>query len=282
MNEKILVGVTDAKVSRRAVDWAADRAAKHGDRLELISIIGGAVGVVGEGEVIDHATRLTQDMLGHEAECARARARGMQVQTRIERGKPVEELIEASKEAALLVIGSDYRGPESGPARGPHGIRITAGAYCPVAVVPDLDLTGRSGVIVGVDGSEVSEFAIAFAAAEADRSGEPLTAVSTWSPVALPLYLRSYPDDYLQIMQKLTEEALGISIAGIPQVYPDLEVRRVVERSSGPETVINRLASQARLTVIGSHGYGRVGRFLLGSTSEQVLARLATTTVVVR
>lgn len=280
MQEKMIVGVTDAAVSRRAVDWAAERAASRGDRLELISIIGGAAGVVGEGNVIDHAVELTQNMLDREAE--RVRARGVPVQTRVGRGKPVEQLIDASKDATLMVIGSDYRGPESGPARGPHGIRITAGAYCPVAVVPDLELTGRTGVIVGVDGSEVSEFAIAFAAAEADRSGEPLTAVSSWSPVALPLSVRSYPDDYLQNMQKLTEEALGISIAGIPQLYPDLEVRRVVESSYSPDTVINRLASQARLTVIGSHGRGRIARFLFGSTSQQVLIRLATTTVVVR
>lgn len=280
MQEKMIVGVTEAAVSRRAVDWAADRAAARGDRLELISIIGGAVGVVGEGDVIHHALELTQNMLDREAE--RVRARGVPVETRVGRGKPVEQLIDASKDAALLVIGSDYRGPESGPARGPHGIRITAGAHCPVAVVPDLDLTGRTGVIVGVDGSEVSEFAIAFAAAEADRSKEPLTAVSTWSPVALPLHVRSYPEDYLQNMQKLTEEALGISIAGLPQLYPDLEVRRVVESSYSPDTVINRLASHARLTVIGSHGRGRIARFLLGSASQQVLIRLAITTVVVR
>ena len=280
MQEKIIVGVTDAAVSRRAVDWATERATIRGDRLELVSIVGGAAGVIGEGNIIDHALELTQNMLDEEAE--RVRARGVPARTRVARGKPVEQLIEASKDAALLVIGSDYRGPLSGPARGPHGIRITAAAQCPVVVVPDLDLTGRSGVIVGGDGSDVSELAIAFAAVEADRSGEPLTAVSSWSPVALPLYVRSYPDDYLQIMQKLTEEALAISIAGIPQLYPDLDVRRVVERSDSPDTLINRLASQARLTVIGSHGYGRVARFLLGSTSQQVLARLATVTVVVR
>ena len=193
MQEKIIVGVTDAAVSRRAVDWATERATIRGDRLELVSIVGGAAGVIGEGNIIDHALELTQNMLDEEAE--RVRARGVPARTRVARGKPVEQLIEASKDAALLVIGSDYRGPLSGPARGPHGIRITAAAQCPVVVVPDLDLTGRSGVIVGVDGSDVSELAIAFAAVEADRSGEPLTAVSSWSPVALPLYVRSYPDD---------------------------------------------------------------------------------------
>ncbi|WP_460723547.1 universal stress protein, partial [Microbacterium aureliae] len=121
-----------------------------------------------------------------------------------------------------------------------------------------------------------------FAAAEADRSAEVLTAVSAWSPVAIPLGVRSYPENYLTNMQQLTEESLAISIAGIAQMYPDLDVRRVVESSHGADLVINRIASRARLTVIGSHGRGRVARFILGSTSQQVLNRLATTTVVVR
>ena len=280
MKEKLVVGVTDAAASGRAVDWAVERAAARGDRLELVSIVGGAKGVVGEGQVIEEALQLTQSLLDREAD--RVRARGVPVETRIGRGKPVQQLIEASKDAGLLVIGSDYRGPQTGPARGPHGIRITAGAHCPVAVVPDLDLTGRTGVVVGIDGSEVSEAAIAFAAAEADRSREVLTAVSTWSPVAIPLGVRSYPADYLTNMQKLTEEALAISIAGVAQMYPDLEVRRIVESSYGADSVINRLASRTRLTVIGSHGRGRIARFILGSTSQQVLTRLATTTVVVR
>jgi nucleotide-binding universal stress UspA family protein len=280
MRQKMIVGVTGAAASRRAMDWAVERVAANGDALELVSIVGGAIGIVGEGPVIDDALRLTEEMLDREAD--RIRAHGVVVHTRVGRGNPVEQLIEASKDAALLVIGSDYRGPESGPARGPHGIRITAGAHCPVAVVPDIDLSDRTGVVVGIDGSEVSEFAIAFAAAEADRTGETLTAVSTWSPVAIPLSVRSYPEDYLQNMQSLTEEALAISLAGIPQQYPDLEVRRVVESSYSPDTVINRLAADARLAVVGSHGRGAIARFLLGSSSEQVLARLATATVVVR
>ncbi|MEJ1154764.1 universal stress protein [Microbacterium marmarense] len=279
MREKVIVGVTNADGAHRAVDWAIDRAARRGERLELVAVVGGAVGVVGEGQVIDDALRETQRML--EAQAERVRARGVAVETRVGRGKPVDELIEASNDAALLVIGSDYRGPGSGPARGAHGIRVTAGAHCPVAVVPDLDLTGRSGVVVGVDGSEISEAAIAFAAAEADARGEVLTAVCTWSPFAIPLEVRSFPDDYLENMQSLTEETLSISLAGLREQYPDLVVHRVVE-SGIAQTVINRLAADARLSVVGTHGRGAIARFLLGSTSQEVLARLATTTVVVR
>ncbi|NYF15686.1 nucleotide-binding universal stress UspA family protein [Microbacterium sp. AK009] len=280
MEQKVVVAVTDAAVSRRVVDWAVDRAAERGDRLELISVVDGAVGVGEEDLVVDWAQEWTEDVLRNHAE--RVRARGVPVEVRLDRGRPVERLIAASEDASLLVIGSDYRGTESRPARGPHGMRIAAGAHCPVVVVPDLDLTGRSGVVVGVDGSEASESAIAFAAADADRSGEALTAVSTWSPIAIPLSVRSYPEGYLRNMQTLTEEALGISMAGISTRYPDVKVRRVVESSERPETVVNRLASGARLCVIGSHGRGRLARFLLGSTSQQVLLRLATATVVVR
>lgn len=275
---RIVVGVTDAPAGWRAVNWAATWAVGRSDQVELVSIIGAAMGVPGEAEVIGEAVTLTQRLLEREAN--RVRERGVSVGSRVGRGDVVELLIEASKGAALLVLGSDYRGTDFGPARGPHGIRIVAGAHCPVVVVPDLDVTGRSGVVVGVDGSEVSEAAIAFAAAEADRSGQPLTAVSAWSPITVPRGLRAYPDDYLGIMQKMAAEALAVSVAWIPSKYPNLELRCIVERGD-PEPVIRRLATQARLAVVGSHRRGPVARFLLGSTSQQVLARLATPTVVV-
>ncbi|WP_369076702.1 universal stress protein [Tessaracoccus lacteus] len=63
--------------------------------------------------------------------------------------------------------------------------------------------------------------------------------------------------------------------------YPDLGLELVVERGE-PALLINRVAAHARLTIVGSHRRGAMARFLLGSTSEQVLARLATTTIVVR
>ena len=282
MNETIVVGVTDARSSRRAVDWAIGRAAdrhdRH-DRILLVSVVGGAVGVVGEGAVLDEAVRRADVLLAERA--GQARAAGVPVATRIARGDPTRELIDATRESALLVLGSDYRGPDSRPARGPHGIRTVAGAHCTVVVIPDLDLFGRSGIVVGVDGSAVSEAAIAFAAAEADRTNESLTAISAWTTMPLPFEMKTYPREYLQKMQSLTEESLAISLAGLPTDYPDLEVRRVVERGY-PAHVINRRAASARLTVVGTHGQGPLARFLLGSVSQHVLARLAAPTAVVR
>lgn len=281
MTEKIVVGVTEASASRRAVDWAAARAIARGYDLELIGVVGGAVGAVGEGSVLEDASAATQKLLDGEA--ARIAADRLTVTVQVERGNPVDMLIDASQSAAMLVIGSDYRGAGQGPARGAHGIRIAAAAECPVVVVPDFDAVDeRSGVVVGVDGSSVSEKAIAFAAAEADRLGQPLTAVIVWTPIAAPRNsFMVTPQTYRDAMEQNAREVLAQSIAGLRSRYPDLEIEMAVAEGF-PSGIINELAEGAHLAVVGSRGRGAVRRFLLGSISHEVLQRLATVTAVVR
>ncbi|MFD4959464.1 universal stress protein [Microbacterium sp. NPDC058389] len=279
MGGAIVVGITEAAVTRRAVDWAAQRAAERSQPLELLAVVGGSTGAIGEGSIVEAA--LAEAQVRAEAEASRVAAGGLEVRTRVGRGNPVSRLLEASEEAALLVIGSDYRGPGSKASRGAHGLRIAAGGHCPVVVVPDFDLTGRSGVLVGVDGSPTAERAVAFAAAEADRLREPLVAVSVWTPLEVPRNMGVYPVEYLENLAQLTEESLAISLAGLRSQYPDLEIVPRVERGY-PSQILNELAADARLAVVGSHGRGALARFLLGSISQEVLARLATATAVVR
>ena len=279
MSDTIIVGVTGAPVSERAVDWAVARAAARGQRVELVAVVGGAVGTVGEASVVADAMSATQRLL--DAHVARLGGTTVAVTTRVDAGNPVARLIDASQAASLLVIGSDFRG-SGGPARGVHGVRIAAGAHCPVVVVPDHDVTGRSGVVVGLDGSAVSEHALRFAAAEADRLGEKLIAVSVWTPLEAPRGgLAVYPEMYLTNMEAATAEMQAIAMAGLAVDYPDLEVVRVVEQGF-PSHVINAHAEGARLAVVGTHGRGALARFLLGSISQEVLGRLVTVTAVVR
>jgi len=277
--DAIVVGVTDAPAARRALEWAAQRAADRKQPIELLAVVGGAIGAVGEDSVLAGARAGADELLAEAA--SRIAHHGLEVRTRVEHGNPVSKLLDAADHAALLVIGSDYRGPGSGPARGAHGLRVASAASCPVVVVPDLDVSGRSGIVVGVDGSEVSEKAIAFAAAEADRLGEPLIPVSVWTPMEVPRNMGVYPIEYLENLESLTREAQGLALGGLRQRYPDLVVDRRVERGY-PSEVINTIAATARLTVMGSHGRGAIRRFLLGSISQEVLARLATATAIVR
>lgn len=277
--EIIGVGVTESSGSKRALEWAIDRATARHSRLRLVSVIGTGSGIAGEKRLLRRAEATTEELL--EAAAARARTFDLDVTTLVDRGDPVHRLVDVSERVDLLVIGSDVADGASGGVRGPRGVRIAAAAHCPVVVVPDVSMGGRSGVVVGVDGSATSEKAIEFAAAEADRLGDALTAVMTWSPVPLPFEMESYPEDYLVHMQQLTEEALSISLAGISQRYPDLAVHTRV-LSGFPAEEIARSARQARLVAVGSHGRGAVARFLLGSTSGSLIERLPSVTAVIR
>ena len=279
MADPIVVGLTEAPASHRALEWAAKRAAAHRLPLKLISVIGGAVGAIGEDRILDSAVAEARERV--EAAASALPRLGLKVLMRVDRGNPVAVLTDASAHASTLVIGSDYRAGGPGPSRGAHGMRIAAGAHCPVVVVPDVDVSSRSGVVVGVDGSPVSEKAIAFAAAEADRLGEPLIAVSVWTPMEVTRNMGVYPVEYLDNLAALTDEAQAVALAGLHGQYPDLEIVRRVERGY-PSHVINEIAAGARLAVVGSHGRGTLARFLMGSISHEVLARVATVTAVVR
>lgn len=278
MNARIIVGFTDSDAGRRAVDWAAARALARHTPLHVLTVIGGAAGAVGEGRLID--ALLTESTAQLEQLASALSAQGVTVTTEVVRGNPVHVLLEASKNASLLVIGSDHQAGTR-ERRGMHGVRIAAGSSCPVAVIPELDDRERSGVYVGVDGSPVSSAAVAFAAAEADRLGEPLIAVGVWTPLevaASPVLITS---EYLDSMQSLTEEAVAVELAGLRQDYPDIDIRTQV--SSGyPSTVLLDAGENAALLVVGSHGRGAVARFLLGSISHEVLAGLTAPTVVAR
>ena len=74
MNDTITVGVTGAPASHRAIDWAVRRAEARSQRLELVAVVGGALGTVGEDAVVEDALAATDELLEAQAERIRAAA----------------------------------------------------------------------------------------------------------------------------------------------------------------------------------------------------------------
>lgn len=278
MPETIIVGVTDAPSAQSAQDWAVRRAERTAGSLELVAVVGGAIGAVGEDDVVERVVAQARTAL--DAEASRITASGVPATARTVAGDPVGVLVDASETAALLVIGGEPRGHGH---RGRHGARIAAGAHCPVVVVPPAEEADadRRGVVVGVDGSDASEAAIAFAAGEAARRGEELTLLAAWLPVALPGDFGVYPDTYLTDLAGVTRASVDAVLARVSEAHPGLVVRADVQEGDAAEVIAAR-ARTAALTVVGSHGRGALARFLLGSVSEEVIGRLAGPTVVVR
>lgn len=273
--EKIVVGWNDSDSSRRALEWALARAGNG--QLVVVQVIPGPAlsseYLRSGGTLPEARIRLMEATDG-----IRDRRPDLRLTTATVHGDPLEELDAYIAEGTLAVVGVRTHGR---PGRWTLGGRLAgrpgAGA---VAVIPDeFDDSERSGVIVGVDGSAASIEAIGVGADEAERSGEELTLVHAWRA---PSQWESAYDEYA--------EDIGIVEDMHRQVLDDaLEVARSrgaaprgrLEQGSAAE-VLMAVARDASVLVIGSHGRNWVGRFLLGSVSQDVLLTMTAPTIVVR
>lgn len=196
-------------------------------------------------------------------------------------------LIDESRSARLVVLGSRGLGGFKEMLVGSVAVGVAAHGHCPVIVVrgrtPDDPPPERGPVVVGVDGSPVSDAAVAFAFDEACLRGVPLIAVHTWTDLTMgetwsPLEFDVDLDEVADGERRLLAEKM----TGWREKYPDVEVRRHVVRDR-PLRGLLKEAEGAQLLVVGSRGRGGCNTEMgLGSTSQALLYHSTCTVAVVR
>ena len=125
-----------------------------------------------------------------------------------------------------------------------------------------------SRIIVGVDGSEQSEDAVAFGRLVARASGAPVTVASAYTHDRLAA--RDPSDEYGKFLRREVETLLE-DLSGPLGDLPGLETRAVADGSPARALQAIALDRDAGLIVVGSSHTGRLGRVLPGSTAERLL-----------
>jgi nucleotide-binding universal stress UspA family protein len=189
----------------------------------------------------------------------------------------VAELIFASATADLLVIGTHE---PTGVFHGILPLQLAAASTCPVVVVPAGWAPRNGAVVIGVDDDDTSEFALAFAAAEAVRIRASLKLVHTWS-IPYPLMINPYglTPDAVDISQDAHQLVLDKAVEFVAREYPDLIVHPILRQGS-PATELVDVAETAELLVVGTHRRGVIPAMLLGSVSHNVLVNVPCPVVV--
>ena len=134
-----------------------------------------------------------------------------------------------------------------------------------------------SKIIVGVDGSEGSRAALAWAVDEAGRREAVVTAVSAWehSMVHAGSITREPPHDAASIARGLLEdETRELVAAGVPIT------QEVVEGKAAK--VLVEQSAEAALLVVGATGRGALADRVLGSVTLRCVSHAHCTVVVVR
>jgi nucleotide-binding universal stress UspA family protein len=139
--QNVVVGVDGSDGSRRALAWAAEEAREHQARLTVITAWTPPPAPVGAGYASfrGYAEVDFGKLAEHELEEAVAAVLGEDTDLPVERvlieGHPARQLIDASSEADLVVVGCRGHGGFVGMMLGSVGQHVAAHAHCPVAVV---------------------------------------------------------------------------------------------------------------------------------------------------
>ncbi|QIS18954.1 universal stress protein [Nocardia terpenica] len=286
-NPPIVAAVDGSDVSYQAAGWAATEAVLHGCRLHLVNSAacppGWGPGAMFTGADLSWLHTDAERVLTEARRVAREIApESQEITTEVVDAPIIPDLIERSRSARMLVVGSRGLGAFGRGLLGSVSSAVARHAHCPVAVVH-----GRSAndpamaakpVLVGIDGSEVSAPAVGVAFEEAARRKVGLTALHAWSDVSAGLDVPMVGWDEI----RETEDAvLAENLAGWSERYPEVPVHRILARDRPVRALVDE-AETAQLLVVGSHGRGGFTGMLLGSTSSALLHSVECPTLVVR
>ncbi|GAA3458664.1 universal stress protein [Saccharothrix longispora] len=285
MSEPIVVGVDGSSSALAAARWAATEAARHHVPVKLVHAyqlpVRGYPEIVLTGHDVRQAFEDTgRERLAEAEGVVRQAVPGVEVETSLVLGGPAAVLVEESRRARLVVLGSRGLGGFSGLLVGSVAVAVSAHGACPVVVVRE-QVPTEGAVVVGVDGSEISEQAVAFAFEQASVHGAPLTAVLAWTDFLVDgAHGSRFTVDWAQVEDE-ERRLLAERLAGWQEKYPDVPVTRVVIRDR-PVRALLQAAADARLLVVGSHGLGGFTGMLLGSTSQALVYHAPCPLAVVR
>lgn len=289
---EIVVAVDGSDAGTAAVAWAANAAVKRNAPLKLVTAYTMpqfmyADGMVPPQELYDELENEAMDKINNARAQVSDLDENIQVSHFVAEATPIDLLLSLSDDADIIVMGSRGLGGLSGLVLGSVSSAVVSHAACPVVVVrKDNDVvpeTKYGPVVVGVDGSDISREALAYAFREADARGATLRAVHSWADAQVQSSLvgLSAVQSQLDAMTAQERKVLEDELAPYREKYPDVEVEEVVERDR-PIQVLKENAADAQLLVLGSHGRGGFRGMLLGSTSRALLQYAPCPMMVVR
>jgi nucleotide-binding universal stress UspA family protein len=264
---RITIGIDAGPAATTALDWVI---AWHRSREARITLVTAFDYLVDE---VDEDVAL----LERAADRVRAALPGAVVETAMADGSVPGVLERSSRQTDLLVVGSHRSRHLRSVLTGRLPLRIAEHAACPVVVVPD-DWQPRAGsVVAGLADDGSSDAAIDFAAAEAAELGVELRILHAWSPPAAATEVASLLVDPVAV-EAAHHDRLAASAHRARQRCPD--VLEHLHRGAAGDALV-ALASDAALTVVGTHRSGPIGELMIGSTAASLIRESRTPVCVV-
>jgi nucleotide-binding universal stress UspA family protein len=259
--ERIVIGVDDESATQVAADWVVERSRFRPVSVTLVTMF----------DLLADDPLQAQARLDKVEQGMKRARRGMSIETTAVDRSIHQGLIDHSRTADLLVLGSHPSTWIGAAFAGALPIRVAAHAHCPTVIVPD-DWTPRNGgvVVAGVGDDRSADRAILFAANEAVLGKCELELIHAWQlPTAVEIPAASAPidpdevrDTHRELLREVVDRTLG--------AFPQARIVGVLAEGGAGQRVASRLP-RASLIVLGTHGHGLISGLILGSTLQDVL-----------
>ncbi|SDK18918.1 universal stress protein [Streptomyces indicus] len=268
MNRFVIAGLDGSRESLDAADWAAREAVRRGLPLRLLHVADAPHPRTGLPELDVVGARL-DGILNLAAISLSYAHPTLEIHARQHTGAPIPALVDAAREAELLVLGSRGYSGFAAFMVGSVALGVAARTHGPVALVragelpedahePDADgaptcTTPYRPVALGLDLTRPSDELLAYAFDAAASRGAPLEVVHAWTLPPLSAYIPavtvSVPGDSREL-ERNTLCSLSAVLRPWQRKFPDTPVReRLVYGHAGH--VLLKASLGASLLVIG-------------------------------
>ncbi len=233
----VVVGVDGSEAAINAAKWAIDEAISRDVPLRMVYV------THVEEEVPDDASRLDPDYAESSLRAAtaavEATGKPVKIETDVLWGSPDTALINESRNATMVCVGSNGIGAIAGKLWGSTAASVAEKAYCPVAVIryPHTAPASESDwIVVVVEDHADNESVIEQAMEEAQLREAPVLAVGAWQR-----YLGEIPYDRLD--RRIEKWA---------KTYPGVHIQPVATRASVTQFLSENRKESVQLVVLGS------------------------------
>jgi len=276
----IVVGVDGSPSADLALEWAARQASLEHRPLVLVHAepppsTTSVAWLVSMGidriHLHDQIRRELKPILTRAADAATAAHPGLDIRQVLRLADPRETLLDLSRDAAAVVVGTHGRGPIRGLLLGSVSHAVSTRAHGPVVVVRQPAAEPRHGVVVGVEGlgHDGPELELAYRVAQA--RGLPVTAVHCfWDAADVPEGARDVADDEPGLDDQRT--ILSETTMEIGKRYPDVTTRLMLARGFVDVRLVSA-SREAALVVIGHRRKPLLNEIVYGSLAPRVLER---------